>query len=312
MESKKEEKKIQATYNYKGKVEISEIPKDLKLLKEKIKQLYHLNDEQLNKCQISYIDKDQNKPLFIMDEQDFQKAKLLSEEIVFTIEDIVEQNKEFIIKEDKILYINPNNNYYKNKYNDKVQPEKIKKNDSINMLTKPEMNADNLDYIEDSYGIYVNLFEIKLKKDIIIYQYPFALVPEAETGDIIIIKKVFKSCLKELKSIFGECFIMGDSLYGFNKVEEIRTVKAVLRGKKGRIEFKLEFQKYLNSRIIKQEDIQNDDPVCKLYIELLIKDILSANKNLDYYKRLFIKIEKKIIESEQNKLSVNFLSRLCN
>ena len=60
MESKKEEKKIQATYNYKGKVEISEIPKDLKLLKEKIKQLYHLNDEQLNKCQISYIDKDQN------------------------------------------------------------------------------------------------------------------------------------------------------------------------------------------------------------------------------------------------------------
>ena len=64
---------------------------------------------------------------------------------------------------------------------------------------------------------------------------------------------------------------MGNSLYGFNKVEEIRTIKAVLRGKKGRIEFKLEFQKQLNSRTIKQEDIQNDDPVCKLYIELLIK-----------------------------------------
>ena len=100
---------------------------------------------------------------------------------------------------------------------------------------------------------------------------------------------------------------MGNSLYGFNKVEEIRTVKTVLRGKKGRIDFKLEFQKNLNSRIIKQEDIQNDDPVCKLYIELLIKDILIANKNLNYYKRLFIKIdEKKVIESEQNKLSVNF------
>ena len=90
---------------------------------------------------------------------------------MFTIKDIVEQNKDFIIREDKIVYINPNNNYYKNKYNDKVQPKKNKINDSINMLTKPEMNADNLDYIEDSYGIYVNLFEIKLKKDIVIYQY---------------------------------------------------------------------------------------------------------------------------------------------
>ena len=73
MESKKEEKRIQATYDYKGRHEISEIPKDLKSLKEKIKELYHLNDEQLNKCQISYIDKDQNEPLFIMDEQDFKK-----------------------------------------------------------------------------------------------------------------------------------------------------------------------------------------------------------------------------------------------
>ena len=86
---------------------------------------------------------------------------------------------------------------------------------------------------------------------------------------------------------------MGNSLYGFNKVEAIKTVKTALRGKKGRIEFKLEFQKYLNSRTIKQDDIQNDDPVCKLYLELLIKDILSANKNLDYYKRLFIKIDEK-------------------
>ena len=323
MESKKEEKKIQATYDYKGKHEISEIPKDLKSLKIKIKELYHLNDDQINKYQISYQDKDEDKTFFIMDEQDFKKAKLLSEEIIFTIEDIFEQKDEIIdeqendimfvkeneniIKEDKIAYINPKNNY-KKKYNDKIQSENINnENDFINMITKPNMDVENLDYIEDSYDIYVNLFEIKLKKDIIIYQYPFTLVPEVEPGDISTIKKIFNSCLRELKSIFGECFIMGNSLYGFNRVEEIKIVKTALRGKKGRCEFKIEFGKYLNSRIIKQNDIQNDDPICKLYIELLIKDILSANTKLDYYKRLFIKIdEKEIIESEQNNLSVIF------
>ena len=323
MESKKVEKRIQATYEFKGKHEISEIPKDLKSLKKKIKELYHLNDDQMKKYQISYKDREENNTLYIMDEQDFQKAKLLSEEIIFSIEDIFEQENEiideqknniideqkneFIIKNDKIAYINPNKNY-KIKSNDKIQPENISNdNNSINMLTRPNINADNLDYIEDSYDIYVNLFEIKLIKDIIIYQYPFNLVPEVEPGDINTIKRIFNSCLRELKSIFGECFIMGNSLYGFNRVEEIKTVKTALRGKKGKIEFKLEFQKYINSKTIKQDDIQNDDPVCKLYIELLIKDILSANKKLDYYKRLFIKNdEKKIIESEQDKISVIF------
>ena len=49
MESNKEERIIQATSQYKNKTEISEIPKDLKSFKDKIKELYHLNDEQLNK-----------------------------------------------------------------------------------------------------------------------------------------------------------------------------------------------------------------------------------------------------------------------
>ena len=233
MESKKEEKKIQATYDYKGKIEISEIPKDLKSLKEKIKKLYHLNDAQLNKCHISY--KDEDKTFFINEEQDFQKAKLLSEEIVFIIEDIVEQN--FIINEERIVFIKSDNNG-KSKNNNTIIPENINNDQDYNILPKPNIIAENLDYIEDSYDIYVNLFEIKLKKDIILYQYPYTLVSEVEPGDIIIIKKVFKSCLKELKSIFGECFIMGDSLYGFNKVEDLKTVKTALRGKKGKIEYK--------------------------------------------------------------------------
>ena len=37
---------------------------------------------------------------------------------------------------------------------------------------------------------------------------------------------------------------MGDSLYGFNKVEELKTVNTYLRGKKGKIAYKLEFEKY--------------------------------------------------------------------
>ena len=56
MESKKEPNRIQATYIYKDKTEISEIPKDFKSLKEKIKELYHMNNGQLDKITITYDD----------------------------------------------------------------------------------------------------------------------------------------------------------------------------------------------------------------------------------------------------------------
>ena len=122
MKSKKEPQKIQATYSYKGKTEISEIPKDFTSLKAKIKELYHMNDAQLNNIQISYFDKGKKgeKKIFIMEEKDFEKAKLLSEQIIFTIKDIPEKkddtkeinaindmNDEFIINEDRVMFLNP-------------------------------------------------------------------------------------------------------------------------------------------------------------------------------------------------------------
>ena len=322
MKSKKEPQKIQATYSYKDKTEISEIPKDFTSLKAKIKELYHMDDAQLNNIQISYFDKEgkgENK-IFIMEEKDFEKAKLLSEQIIFTIKDIPEKkddtkeinaindmNDEFIINEDRVMFVNPKiKNNVKKEEKGKIGNIKDD-NYIINMLTKPEINVDNLNYIEDSYDIYVNLFEIKLTKDIILYKYPFTLIPEVEPGDIRLRKTIFKNCLKEIKSIFGQCFVMGDSLYGFNKVEELKTVKTKIRTKKGLVEFRFEFEKYKNKRTIKQENIQNDDQVAKNYIELLIKDILLSNKKLDYYKRLFINLdEKRELYSEKNNLSVNF------
>jgi hypothetical protein len=310
MESKEQPKRIQATYDYNNKHDISEIPKDFKSLKEKIKELFHMNDDQINKITISYLD--DGKIFYLEEEKDFERAKLLSEQIIFKIEDIVEE-KDIIINDTPVFIKDPTI-FLKTEKNDNGKEKKKGENNEIededyfiDMLTKPDINIEDLNYIKNSYGIYVNLFEIKLHKDIILYQYPFKFEPAIEPGDIWLMKKILKYCYDELKSIFGECFIMGNSLYGFNKVEELKTVKTVIKGKKGRVEFKLEFDKYIDSRIIKQADVQNDDKVVKLYLELLIKDILNANKKLDYYKRLFVKLdERRIIESEKYNLSINF------
>ena len=123
---KEEECKIQATYIFKGKTEISEIPRDFNSLKETIQKLYKLTSEQINHCQITYKDKDADKNdkiIYIMDDKSFQEAKLISEQIVFSIE--LEEDKP--IKEKNV--------------------EIIKKPAIYNLIRKPEIPEFPKDFI---------------------------------------------------------------------------------------------------------------------------------------------------------------------
>ena len=297
--------KIQAIYDYKDNYDISEIPEDFQSLKEKIKELYHMDDAQLNIIKISY--EDEGTKFIIKEERDFQKAKLITEQIIFKIEDIVGEEDDIIKEEQSFmdhesamrLYTSLNNFDEKNFFNEKIYEGSNKEKKDVKnkiednhyfreMLKKTGINDNYLDYRKYFDDIYVNLFEIKLKKDIILYEYPFTLFSEVEPG-LYPPKKIFKFCKKKLRAIYGECLIENNSLFAFNKVEELKTVNKVIRGKKGRIEFKFDFAKYVGSKIIKNADIQKDDSFVKEYLELLIKDILHANKNLVNYKRLFVK-----------------------
>ena len=173
----------------------------------------------------------------------------------------------------------------------------------IDFLTKPKINADQLKYVLNSKNVYANLYEIDIKKELQLYQYPYAVAPQITEGDIRIREKLFKACGKKLKSIYGDCFISGDSLYAMTKVNEAKTVKCSLY-LKGKTEYTLDFNKCENERTIKKEDIQKD-PLSKQFIEMIIRDILRANPRLEFYKGFFvIADDKHKIETEN--VSVTF------
>ena len=174
----------------------------------------------------------------------------------------------------------------------------------IQFLSKPEIDPKKLDYIQNKKDVYANLFEIKLKKEIKIYQYPFSVAPEIPSGETRIRQYLFKACSKDLKSLYGECFISGDSLYGTKKEENINKVKGILNLKGKNTEYILLFQKVTKEKIIKEEDIHKD-PLAKQFIELLIKDILHSNPKLEFYKDLFVlTTNKQYIETDR--VSINF------
>ena len=116
-------------------------------------------------------------------------------------------------------------------------------------------------------------------------------------------EKLFKGCNKKLKQFYGDCFISGDSLYCMKKVEEVHTVTCFLY-LKGKTEYKLEFNKMENERVIKQEDIQKD-PLTKQFIEMIIRDILHSNPRLEFYKGIFVITDEKH-KIETDNVSVTF------
>ena len=154
------------------------------------------------------------------------------------------------------------------------------------------IDISKLNYIKKpKKKVYANLYEIILNKPLKLYQYPYSVVPEIEGGDIRIRDKLFKACSKKLKEKYGECFISGDSLYAKNKIEDIHDINCDLF-LNGINNYTLQIQKVKKEKVINQNDIHKD-PLAKQFIELLIKDILHSNPNLEFYKGLFVLTNKK-------------------
>ena len=177
----------------------------------------------------------------------------------------------------------------------------------IHYQAKPTLTKAKLPYLKpEEKEIYVNLFKINIKKPLKLFQYPYAVSPEIDASDLRIRNKLFKYAStgekenrKKVKDFYGECFVFGDSLYAMKEIKDAFTFKSRLY-LDGLTEYTIKIQPKANERTINQNDLEKD-PLTKQFIEILIRDILRANPNLDFYRGLFvIKNQKKKISSEKN------------
>ena len=72
----------------------------------------------------------------------------------------------------------------------------------ITMLPKPNINAKDLNYILNSKEVYVNLFEIKMKKQLTLYQYPYTVNPLIGSSDMLIINKYLSDPIDNIKNFW--------------------------------------------------------------------------------------------------------------
>ena len=178
----------------------------------------------------------------------------------------------------------------------------MKSNKQINFLKKQNFDAKQLSYVLNPKKVYANLFEISLKNNLTLFQYPYKVNPPIGDTDTLIRDKLFKRSNKQLRTIFGDCFISGDSLYSMKEIKEIKIVKSTLF-LNGRKEYDIKFDNFGNKKIIGPKEIQKD-PLSKQFIEMIIRDILSANPKLDFYKDVFVmENNKKTIETKNVSIS---------
>ena len=179
----------------------------------------------------------------------------------------------------------------------------MKSEKEIDFLEKPKIDVKKLAYVLNNKKVYVNLFEIILNKKLTLFQYPYTVNPPIGAADTLIRDKLFKRSNRKLRTVFGDCFISGDSLYSMKQIKEIQTVKTTLY-LNGRKEYFIEFNNFENKRTIEQKDIQKD-PLSKQFIEMIIRDILHSNPKLEFYKDVFVITKaKKAIET--NNVSISF------
>ena len=179
----------------------------------------------------------------------------------------------------------------------------MKSEKEIDFLEKPKIDVKKLAYVLNNKKVYVNLFEIILNKKLTLFQYPYTVTPKIGDADTLIRDKLFKRSNRKLRTVFGDCFISGDSLYSMKQIKEIQTVKTTLY-LNGIKDYTIQFNNFENKRTIEQKDIQKD-PLSKQFIEMIIRDILHSNPKLEFYKDVFVITKaKKAIET--NNVSISF------
>ena len=129
----------------------------------------------------------------------------------------------------------------------------------------------------ESSDLYVNAFPITFKKDINVHQYPFTILPE--TTEEYVITRIFSVLSPQIHAIYGNFYRSGKSFYAIKEVLEPKDF-SVLMNDKGKIEYRLQVDKNMETTTIKKGQKNKFSMIEEKIIFLIIREILTTNPNI--------------------------------
>lgn len=175
-----------------------------------------------------------------------------------------------------------------------------KTTEECTFLAKPSIKTKDLTYVKGNKMIYVNLFKISILKNWVIYQYPISFEPEVAKDNPRMKRALYLLVESQVKKIYGDCFMSGDSIFAFKEIKELKQIP--FSNPRNNLDYLLIIRPFSYSFAISDEN-PLFNPAIKQVYELIFKEILRANPNLEFYRNLFVKkTEKKEVSSQRSKV----------
>jgi hypothetical protein len=153
------------------------------------------------------------------------------------------------------------------------------------IITKPTLNPNNLKYIGNKKSIYVNLFKFSCNKNYVMYIYSCAFFPEIYKENMRNKRQLFAHMEKEIRKDFKDIIYSGDNLYSPQQILDPKEYVAVHA--QSQIKYSLVIKKTEEKVLMSESNVNT--PVVKNLYELMVKEILRANPNLEFYRDLCVK-----------------------
>lgn len=174
---------------------------------------------------------------------------------------------------------------------------KGKESQDITFLKKPDLNKSkkfqSLIVKKNPVPIYCNLFKMKITKNSIYYQYSITITPEIEARNARAKLFLIKKADDQIREKLGYYLHTGDTLFSPILMDD-DVLEAFVKDEKLNIDYSILIKK--TKEVINVNDNAAYHPNSKILLELIIKEILKLNPNIEFYKNLFVKKnEKKVI-----------------
>jgi aubergine-like protein len=172
-----------------------------------------------------------------------------------------------------------------------------KESKDINFLKKPDLKTSkkfqSLIVKKNAVPIYCNLFKMKITKNSVYYQYSITFTPEIEVRNQRAKSFLIKKADDQIREKLGYYLHTGDTLFSPVLMDD-DVLEAIVKDEKLQIDYSVLIRK--TNEVINVNDTAAYNPASKILLELIIKEILRLNPNIEFYKNLFVKKnEKKVI-----------------
>jgi len=164
----------------------------------------------------------------------------------------------------------------------------------IDFLPKPDLSQSKkfkaLIAKKNPVSIYCNLFKMNITKQSTYYQYSIAFEPEIDSRNNRAKLSLIKKADDQIREKLGDYVYTGDVLFSPLLITD-DLLDAIVKDERLGIEYTLKIRK--TKEVINVNDNAAHGPSSKILLELIIKEILKANPNIEFYKNLFVKKNEK-------------------